>query len=115
METYANVGNIPAASNKHGNMMAACRFFPKQNKIIRREGAKKPGGYRGVGVHWLGDKKTLILGRIIFLLSIFSVHQVLSTIQTLHVGLKERFCERVGGLVLVTIVFNSFNFYSIDR
>jgi len=75
----------------------------------------KPGGYRGAGIDWLGDKKTLILGRIIFLLSIFSVHQVLSTIQTLHVGLKERFCERVGGLVLVTIVFNSFNFYSIDR
>lgn len=56
METYANVGNIPAASNKHGNMMAACRFFPKQNKIIRQEGAKKPSGYRGVGVDWLGDK-----------------------------------------------------------
>jgi hypothetical protein len=32
METFANVGNIPAAANKHGNIMAAYRSLQNKTK-----------------------------------------------------------------------------------
>ena len=40
--------------------------------------------------------KKNILGGIIFLLSVFSVYQGAVNQPTLHVGLKELFCERDG-------------------
>ena len=41
-------------------------------------------------------KKNYTLGGIIFFLSVFSVHQGAVNQPTLHVGLKDVFCERDG-------------------
>ena len=67
-------------------------FRPKQT----REGANFACGYMWEGKQRCGNKKNYILGGIIFLLSVFSVHQGAVNQPTLHVGLKDVFCERDG-------------------
>ena len=67
-------------------------FHPKQT----REGANFACGYMWVGKQRRGNKKNYTLCGIIFFLSVFSVHQGAVNQPTLHVGLKEVFCERDG-------------------
>ena len=72
-------------------------------------------GYTRVGRGGHGDKIKFALGGIFSFHQFFSIQQGAVNQLTLYVGLQEVFCEGMGRLILVTVLFNCFNFCSIEK